>query len=271
LKKKLSASIVLFNHTYHEIDSLINSLLSSCIDKLYIIDNSFDNNIELFIKSNRITYIHNPSNPGFGSSHNLAILKSINLDYDYHCIINPDIIFENGTIEKMLLFMIKNDDVGLLMPKILNTDGSLQNLPKLIPLPWHILLRKIKFPKFLFEKYIFKIELRNYLECKILNIPILSGCFLISNLKILNEVGIFDERYFMYFEDWDLSRRVHSNYKTLYFPDARVYHGYNSGANKSFRLFKIFIKSAALYFSKWGWVYDKDRKRINAATLKQLN
>lgn len=269
MKIRLSASIVLYNHNFNDVKLLIESISKSCVDKLYIIDNSKYNNIESFLKSD-ITYIHNPSNPGFGSSHNLAISNSLKFNYDYHCIINPDIYFEDGTIEKMKSFMILNQDVGLMMPKILNNDGTLQYLPKLLPLPWHVLLRKLKFPKFLYNKHIIKIELRNYLLDKIINVPILSGCFLMSNLKILNEMGSFDENYFMYFEDWDLSRRIHLKYRTLYFPNSFVYHGYNSGANKNFKLFSIFLKSGFYYFTKWGWLFDKERKSININTLNSL-
>jgi GT2 family glycosyltransferase len=81
---------------------------------------------------------------------------------------------------------------------------------------------------------------------------------------------MYDERYFMYFEDWDLSRRVHKNFETLYFPLVNVYHGYESGANKKFNLFIIFIKSAFKYFNKWGWFFDKDRNKVNLLTLDQF-
>lgn len=74
----------------------------------------------------------------------------------------------------------------------------------------------------------------------------------------------------MYFEDWDLSRRMHQKYKTIYYPLVSVYHGYESGANKSKRLFKIFVQSALRYFNKWGWIFDKERRKVNRKTLKQF-
>jgi GT2 family glycosyltransferase len=81
---------------------------------------------------------------------------------------------------------------------------------------------------------------------------------------------MYDDNYFMYFEDWDLSRRMHKKYKTIYYPLVSVYHGYESGANKSFKLFKIFIQSAITYFNKWGWFFDKDRKQMNKKALSQF-
>jgi GT2 family glycosyltransferase len=83
-------------------------------------------------------------------------------------------------------------------------------------------------------------------------------------------VGGFDDKYFMYFEDWDLSRRVGEKFKTMYYPLVSVYHGYDSGANKSVRLLIIYIKSAIYYFNKWGWFFDKDRTRVNKTALDQF-
>ena len=74
----------------------------------------------------------------------------------------------------------------------------------------------------------------------------------------------------MYFEDWDLSRRIHKKYKTIYFPEASLYHHYNSGANKRFKLFLVFIKSAITYFNKWGWFFDSE-KQINKCIRKLKN
>ncbi|MCY1560600.1 hypothetical protein D9M68_977500 [compost metagenome] len=104
----------------------------------------------------------------------------------------------------------------------------------------------------------------------IYNAPILSGCFTLLNLEAIKKVGGYDDNFFMYFEDWDLSRRIHQHYKTLYFPLVSVYHGYESGANKSSRLFKIFVNSAITYFSKWGWFFDSERKKINKKALEQF-
>ena len=87
---------------------------------------------------------------------------------------------------------------------------------------------------------------------------------------IRRKINIPQDKFFMYFEDWDLSRRMHKKYKTIYYPLVSVYHGYESGANKSFKLFIIFLRSAFIYFNKWGWFFDKERKQFNKATLAQF-
>ena len=266
---KISASIVLYKSNQHDIENIINK-----IDKniyVFLIDNSPFNTLEKIPYGNRVKYIHNPSNPGFGSAHNIAMKEALNIGSKYHFIINPDVFFGIEVIRKMIEVMESDSSIGMMMPKILNYDGTKQHLPKLLPTPLSILLRKVKIPLKQYLKFISLYELRNVSDENSYIVPILSGCFTLLNLKAINEVGMYDDRFFMYFEDWDLSRRVYKKYKTIYFPKVSVYHRYESGANKSRKLFKIFIKSAIAYFNKWGWFFDSDRENINKATLAQFN
>jgi hypothetical protein len=254
------------------LERAIQSLMkSSNIDKLFLIDNSPTDELKNFVIDSRIIYFHNPSNPGFGAAHNIAINKAIEAGSNYHFVMNPDAYFMEDIITPMIDYMGQNKDIGMMMPKILNEDGSIQNLPKLLPSPYSIFMRKFKKPSSIYEKFIDLYELRSIPKDVIYNAPILSGCFTLLNLEAIKEVGMYDDNYFMYFEDWDLSRRMHKKYQTIYFPKVSVYHGYESGANKSSKLFKIFINSAITYFNKWGWFYDAERKIVNKKALSQFN
>ena len=166
--------------------------------------------------------------------------------------------------------MEKETEVGMAMPKILNTDMTKQNLPKLLPTPTDILLRKIKKPSFLYKTFIEKYELRFVDSNRVFEAPILSGCFTLFRTSVLKELGLYDDGFFMYFEDWDISRRINKKYKTIIFQQTSVIHEYEAGANKNKRLFKIFINSAIHYFNKWGWLFDSERKVINKKTLQQF-
>jgi len=267
----MTGSIVLYNNEREIILKAINSFLSSLkVNKLFLIDNSPRNELENIIIDERVEYIHNPSNPGFGASHNIAFNRAIEMNSKYHFVINPDIYFVGDVVSQMINFMDENVEVGMLMPEILNDDNSVQNLPKLLPSPFSVLLRKLKRPKFIYDDFINQYELR-FVDKKIIyNAPILSGCFTLFRINSVKDVGVYDDKFFMYFEDWDLSRRMHLKYKTIYFPKVSVFHGYESGANKSSRLLKIFIKSAIHYFNKWGWFFDRERKMINKKTLHQF-
>lgn len=268
----LVCSIVIYNNNRSDLEQLIRSILNINLGlKLYLVDNSpIDTFNYLETYGAKIEYIHNPSNPGFGKSHNIVMRKAINSGAKYHFIINPDIIFQNDIMTPMIEYMQNDNSIGMMMPQILNLDGTIQNLPKLLPTPFNLLLRKLKIPKAVYNHFINKYELRGIPKDKIYNAPILSGCFTLLNLEAIQKVGMYDDKFFMYFEDWDLSRRVHQHYKTLIYPKVSVCHGYDSGANKNFKLFRIFIKSAIHYFNKWGWFFDKERKQINSATLAQF-
>ena len=94
-------------------------------------------------------------------------------------------------------------------------------------------------------------------------VPCVSGFFIISPTKVLEDVNGFDPQFFMYLEDVDLSRRIGEKYSVMYTPTATVIHNFEKGSYKSFRLLKYHIISAIKYFNKWGWVFDKKRRLVN--------
>lgn len=265
-----TASIVLYETSPDELIKLLNSIFHYTQIRLFLVDNSPGDLLKKFVINDKIEYIHNPSNPGFGSAHNIAIKKAIEAGAKYHFIINPDIEIKDDVFTPMVNYMEANPDVGMMMPKILNEDGSVQNLPKLLPHPAWIFRRKLKKIDPFSDSFISKYELRSVPKNQLYNVPILSGCFTLLRLDVIKEIGMYDESFFMYFEDFDLSRRMHQKYRTVYFPEASVIHGYAGGANKNWRLFKIFIKSMITYFNKWGWFIDKEREKFNNKTLAQF-
>jgi len=103
-----------------------------------------------------------------------------------------------------------------------------------------------------------------------MEVPYLSGCFMFMRVEVLKKIGLFDERFFMYLEDTDLSRRIHRVSKTIYYPEVSIYHEYGKGSYKNPRLSLYHIKSAFKYFNKYGWFFDKERVRVNTITLKKL-
>ena len=270
--QKITSCIVLYKNEIKMLREAIDSLLNTNLNiKLYLVDNSPNDDLKILVTDSRIEYFHNPANPGFGASHNIAIQKALESQCKYHFIVNPDIYFEGDVINPMVDYMKNDLSIGMMMPMILNKDGTIQNLPKLLPSPFSILRRKFKKPTLAYNKFINKYELREIPNDRIYNAPVLSGCFTLLNLEAIKKVGMYDDSFFMYFEDWDLSRRVHQQYKTIYFPNVTVVHKYESGANKSKKMFIIFVTSAIKYFNKWGWFFDRERKIINKNALSQFS
>jgi GT2 family glycosyltransferase len=266
------ASIVLFNNNRDELSNLINLIISDVIDiNLFLIDNSPDSRLKGVVTSKKIQYFHFPSNLGFGAGHNIAIKKTIELGGKYHFIINPDINFGKNVMSTLVEYIIQDPSIGMIMPEILNYDGSIQYLPKLLPSPLKMILRKANLPFSFSKNIIERYELRNVPKNQIYSSPLISGCFALLNIESIKDVGFYDEKYFMYMEDFDLSRRIYEKYKTIYFPKVSVFHGYQSGANKNVKLFLIFCKSVIIYFNKWGWFFDAKRHEVNRNVINELN
>lgn len=268
----VNASIVLYHNNRVQLQKVIDSFLSTSLDVLlYLVDNSLSDDLKNMAESDaRIIYIFNNANVGYGAGHNVAIRKSIEEDVSYHLILNPDLYFESDIVEKIYNYMQSHNDVGNLMPKILYPDGENQYLAKLLPTPLDWILRRF-LPSRFTTNLTSKFELRYTGYDKIMNVPFLSGCFMFLRTQALKEIGLFDESIFMYMEDIDINRRIHTKYKTLYYPDVSVYHEYERGSHKNFKLLLISIKSSIKYFNKWGWVFDKERKTMNNKLLKETN
>lgn len=270
----IASSIVTYRNDFKTLQNTICSFLNTELNvKLYIVDNSPTDEIRRICNDDRIEYIFTNENKGFGAGHNIAIMKSIELSR-YYLVLNPDIYFVNGTLEKIYNFMENKVEVGLVMPKVLSPNGSTQYLCKLLPTAYGLFLRRFFFVFHLFSHYKDKYnklhELRFTGYDKIMEVPYLSGCFMFIRNEVFKKIGGFDERYFMYLEDVDLSRRIYKYYKNIYYPEAVIYHGNERGSYKNLTLLKYHIKSSIKYFNKWGWFYDKERDLINNKTLNNL-
>ena len=90
-------------------------------------------------------------------------------------------------------------------------------------------------------------------------------------ISALQDIGLFDERFFMYGEDIDLSRRMHLQYRTMYYPGASIVHLHEAASYKNRRMLLIHIRNIIRYFNKWGWFFDAQRRKINRRLLKDLN
>lgn len=276
---KLTASVVLFNTPRSQIELLFKSVFDAkCVETFYIIDNSPNDKWRVMeteyanIADNagtKIRYIHN-QNLGYGASHNLAMQEAIEDGSVYHVVLNPDIYFEQQVLSKLLDFMDENPDAAYVLPRVEYPDGELQYLCKLLPTPADLIFRRFLpkgWGKNRDDRYCLKSSGYN----KVMNPPCLSGCFMFMRLSILQENNIFfDDGYFMYCEDFDLIRRLHRVAKTLYFPDVTIVHDHARESYKSKKMLWAHIRSAVRYFNKWGWFYDRERRKMNKRVLGEI-
>lgn len=265
----LNASIVLYKHSVSEIAPLVEILdQSGVVEHIYLIDNSPTE--EKLFQELGVTYIFNDRNLGYGAAHNIAIRQTIDQQCPYHLVVNPDIDFDSSILQKLVEFMDNHNEIGSVMPKILYPDGNIQYLCKLLPSPFDLIFRRF-LPNSWTRKQMEKFELRASGYSQMMDVPYLSGCFMFLRTKALEEVGLFDERFFMYPEDIDLTRRIHSKYRTVFNPEVQVIHNHAQGSYKNGRLLYIHISNMIKYFNKWGWIFDEERKAVNKETLRIID
>lgn len=268
----INASIVLYHNNLEQLTRAIKSFFNTSLNvKLYLIDNSANDDLkDLVYIDERIEYIFNNANLGYGSAHNIAIRKSIEQGAMYHLVLNPDIYFDQEVLESLTKFMNENPDIGNVMPKILYPDGEVQYLAKLLPTPADLIFRRFMPLKRWKQNRNERYELQASGYDRIMEVPNLSGCFMFLRTDALKKGGLFDENIFMYLEDIDLNRRIGEHYKTVFYPEVNVIHEYAKDSYKNKKLLMFHIRSAIYYFNKWGWFFDRKRDAINRQCIDSL-
>ncbi len=275
----LTASLVIYRTPPAELAELFASLQTSSLVSIWVVvdnaageapGNAFA--LRQAVEAAGGRYLAAPANVGFGAGHNLALRALTSEPADYHLMVNPDVTFGTDVLPALAAVLDARPHVAWVMPRILYSDGRLQGLCKLLPTPMDFALRRF-FPSVaqrLFQTQMDRYELRGIENLEMPGVPFLSGCFVLARRAVLQAVGGFDERYFLYLEDVDLGRRVARHGDLLYYPHVSITHGYHRGSHKNFKLMGIFILSSIAYFNRWGWFFDKERRRRNRTALKRL-
>ncbi|MCM1047004.1 MAG: glycosyltransferase family 2 protein [Clostridiales bacterium] len=266
----ITGSVVIFNSPKKLIENVIKSFSPNKERKLFIIDNS-EKKTEQYLNKADIEYIYNGRNLGYGAAHNIGIKKAIEEKADYHIVLNPDISFVPNIIDELISYANINEDVVYILPKVVNADGKLQYLCKLLPTPFDLIFRRF-FPKIkIVEKRNDRYILKKSGYREIMNPPCLSGCFMFMRVSTLKRYDLkFDERFFMYCEDFDLIRRMHRVGKTIYYPNVTIVHIHGKESYKNLKMLKMHMKSACQYFHKYGWLFDMERRKMNEQILREL-
>lgn len=264
----LSVSIVTYHTPLDELQCCLQSLQSSVVDTVYIVDNSKQSYIARFCAENGIEYI--PSeNVGYGAAHNKAMRLSIERGVKYHLVINSDIYFEPSILQSLIDYMDANTDVAQVHPKVTYSDGSLQYTVRLLPTPIDLMVRRFlpeSVSRIINKKYLLQFANHD----KEMNVPYHQGSFMFFRTDCLREVGLFDERFFMYPEDIDITRRMHAGYRTMYYPAVSIVHNHRAESYKNGRMLRIHIINMIRYFNKWGWLFDKERSHFNKRLLQEI-
>jgi len=252
-----TASIVVYNNSPDMVRTAIESFLSCSLNvELHVVDNSPTQCLRPFLADYPIIYHFLGCNTGYGKGHNKVIRTE--LRSQYHLILNPDIIIPPSTIESLCSFMDMHTDIGIVCPKVLNEDGTVQFLNKRYPTVFDLFARRfiprVFYP--LMQWRLGRYEMKDSGYDDIYDVEFMTGSFMFCRIDALKAVDGFDNRYFMYLEDADLSRKVQkAGYRTVFYPYVSITHLWERSSHKNLKMTWVHIRSAIAYFNKWGWKF----------------
>ena len=250
------ACVILYNNPTWMIENVISSFLDTTMNvKLYILDNSPTPLMKPYPQKSPVFYHYVGQNVGYGKAHNWCINRCE--PSKYFLILNPDVIISKGTIEQLSHYLDKDPSIGMVCPRVLNKDQTLQHLNKRRPNLTDLFLRRFYTTKGMFpfiKKRLDHYEMRDVGYEDIYEVPFMTGAFMFCRADVLKKVAGFDPRFFMYFEDADLSRKFQKEgYRTIYYPYVHITHFWKRESQKSLRMALVFMISGMKYFHKWGW------------------
>ncbi|MEA5559377.1 glycosyltransferase family 2 protein [Nodularia spumigena] len=262
--------------TYHPDISLLNRVLGSLHSSIemakekeiisrcevFLVDNGSDfcadHNVEVLIKESwpliNISFLTGHGNVGYGSGNNLAFKNSTG---DYFVVLNPDVILEKNAIASAIFFMSKNQDCGLLAPSAFDSQHRQLSICKRYPSILDLAVRGFLPDKVrqLFSHRLAKYEMRDLLYQQDIswNPDLVSGCFMLFRRQVFSSIQGFNPKYFMYFEDFDISIRARKLSAIAYVPSVKIEHYGGNASRKGLRHISMFISSAIKFFNTHGW------------------
>lgn len=264
----LAISVVLFHSPLEQLRQLLDSLIVAAVRadleqvELVCVDNSEDRQYAMQCQALcdtyretvlRVTVVTPAHNKGYGSGHNQALHA---VQSRFHLLLNPDVQLDREALRIAIETMHRQPDIAVLAPIGLSAAGHNEYLAKDYPSVWVLGVRAFapQWAKRLSTKSAARYELRTSpVNTRLRPVPLASGCCLWVRREHLDAVKGFDESYFLYFEDYDLSLRL-SGYGTLMeHGDIRVIHHGGDAYRKGWSHIYWFITSAVRFFNRWGW------------------
>ncbi|MCH8312743.1 MAG: glycosyltransferase family 2 protein [Nitrospinae bacterium] len=222
-----------------------SATLPDCLDSVYkttrglefeviVVDNgSGDGGLKTVQeKFPKIRLIKNNANRGFAKANNQAVEVSKGKALLF---LNPDTLLTENATQAMIAQLKPGSQTGAVGPKVLNPDGSLQYSCRTFPTVWTGLFNRYSLISRLFpnNKYTTRYLMTDYDHKESRVVDWVSGCCMMVPKSVFKKIGGFDEKYFLFNEDVDLCHTLkHHGYKTLYFPEAKIYHDITSSNSK---------------------------------------
>jgi GT2 family glycosyltransferase len=267
---KLSATVVTYRPDIAVLERSIASLAVAVLRArevglvsqavLYIVDNGPADALgpiaeaaKSFATAGTLEILHGHGNVGYGCANNLVLPR---LDSDAHLVMNPDVELDRDTLIAAVEELQVDQRIGAVAPAVRGPLGERQYLCKRYPSVWVLFLRGFApaFVRKWFSAPLDRYEMRDLADDRAaVPVPLASGCFMLVRTALFRRVGGFDPRFFMYFEDYDLSLRIGRHGQVAYVPQARIVHYGGEASRKGLRHVAWFVRSAWRFFAIHGW------------------
>lgn len=259
----LSATIVVYNGAEEALAAAASVLryTQKYALTLYLVDNASPDHsgdtLQAALTNGRLScgenqavrLIRSPKNKGFGGGHNLVLNE---LTSDYHFILNPDILVESDVLSDMADWMEQNPQAVMARPSLKFPDGREQILPLKKCSALALIYRQLPYLGFLkhfHDRYV----MADADLSKPTEIEFCTGSFSMLRTDAMKKIGGFDEGYFMYVEDADLTQKAWQEGKVYLLPQFTAIHAWHRAPHTDCAHFKMQTKSMLRYFSKWGF------------------
>jgi len=253
---ELSIIIVSFNDKSH-LEECLSSIKENAQNmdfEILIVDNNSSDGSQEFIKQNypKIKLIANEENAGFAIALNRGIRES---EGEFFLFLNPDTVIYPEALSLLLEELKINPRVGAIGPALLREENAYQvSFGKRVSFVSEI------FQKFLLNPF-YKLRLKSIQTRK--EVGWLSAACLMTRKEVLEDVGLFDENFFLYFEDIDLCYRIRKKgWSLLFFPQARVFHKGGTSTQQDKVRSRFEYRRSQLYF------YQKHNSKVSLFLLR---
>ena len=228
--------------------------------EIIVVDNASNDSIGEMLKErfSDVKFIQSPENVGYAAGNNLGLKQSLG---EYILILNPDIVVKEGSIEKMIEYIKQNNEIGLVAPKLINPDKTIQHSCFKFPTFWTPVFRRTPLGRLkIFQKKVDEYLMKDWPHDSNKEVDWLLGAALLFSKNSLEIVGPLDERFVLYFEDVDWCRRFwEKNLKVMYFAESEMVH-YHQRLSAEDSFFKsIFNNVTRIHIQSWLKYFWKNR------------
>ena len=227
-------SVIIINWNTRELlRSCLNSVQtdSQMMAEIIVVDNGSADGSQEMIREEypEVVLIENKKNLGFARANNVGIKR---MSRKYACLVNSDVVILQGCMAALVHYMNENKEVGVVGPKVLWPNMTVQDSCRKYPTLWNNLCESMRLNMLFPKSDIFSSEHMMYFEHdRLMEVDGIVGCFMMIRKDVLDRVGLFDEQYFIYSEEIDLCKRIKEHgWRIIFNPEGEIIH-YGRGSS----------------------------------------